>query len=341
MGSDQRASDVSKPSGPKVPTTEDMDDWELKLLGKKGQPFTPSEFKSQRDNLSIISGMSSINGSTGAGNQGGAGNGGNAGCNISLAGSNGQNGHSATSSRNNTLERPTRLLPQQTPSGHKKKIIPVHSDFESSPSPEDSPSSPTDSRDTSPVKEFINRPSPVIEEESKKKKILGKFTKTSLSFRSDKDKSSNSAESANENALSRSRAGSVLSHVGGHSRTYSDGSNAGSNGSIHHGHPTPPKGPRVVLGRETTPTEAPQKIPKDVWDKFDGKSREDLIEMIVSLQDTVENQARKQSDLEEYIDSLLMKILSTNPQLLQKNTAEGQVTTGGFNLSKGLGLGLW
>merc|ERR1712111_185858 len=141
-------------------------------------------------------------------------------------------------------------------------------------------------------------------------------------FRSDKDKSSNSAESANENALSRSRAGSVLSHVGGHSRTYSDGSNAGSNGSIHHGHPTPPKGPRVVLGRETTPTEAPQKIPKDVWDK-------------------VENQARKQSDLEEYIDSLLMKILSTNPQLLQKNTAEGQVTTGGFNLSKRLGLGLW
>merc|ERR1712029_1246212 len=106
MGSDQRASDVSKPSGPKVPTTEDMDDWELKLLGKKGQPFTPSEFKSQRDNLSIISGMSSINGSTGAGNQGGAGNGGNAGRNISLAGSNGQNGHSATSSRNNTQRDP-------------------------------------------------------------------------------------------------------------------------------------------------------------------------------------------------------------------------------------------
>ena len=46
---------------PKVPTTEDMDDWELKLLGKKGVPFTPSEFKSQRDNLSMISGMSSVN----------------------------------------------------------------------------------------------------------------------------------------------------------------------------------------------------------------------------------------------------------------------------------------
>merc|ERR1719259_1110357 len=159
--SDQRNTDAVKP---KVPTTEDMDDWELKLLGKKGVPFTPSEFKSQRDNLSMISGMSSAN--SGGGNGGASvGGGGNL---------------SAANSRTNTLERPTRLLPQQTPSGHKKKIIPVHSDFESSPSPEDSPSSPSDSRDNSPVKEFVNRPSPVIEEESKKKKILGKFTKTSI-----------------------------------------------------------------------------------------------------------------------------------------------------------------
>lgn len=60
---------------------------------------------------------------------------------------------------------------------------------------------------------------------------------------------------------------------GGHSRTYSDGS-ADSGSAAPSCHPTPPKGPRVVLGRETTPTEQPQKIPQDVWDKFDGKSRE-------------------------------------------------------------------
>ena len=35
--------DVGVRPSPKVPTTEDMDDWELKLLGKKGAaPFTPS-----------------------------------------------------------------------------------------------------------------------------------------------------------------------------------------------------------------------------------------------------------------------------------------------------------
>jgi len=45
--------------------------------------------------------------------------------------------------------------------------------------------------------------------------------------------------------------------------------------------PTPgnrPSGPRVVLGRETTPTPqqkiAPSRIPKEVWDRFEGKSRE-------------------------------------------------------------------
>jgi len=282
---------------------------------------------------------------------------------VSLAGGNSLT--SGTSSRTNTLERPSRLnMPQQTPSGHKKKIIPVQSDFESSPSPEDSPSSPSESRDNSPVKEFVNRPTPpVIEEENKKKKLLGKFTKTSLrgmnrsgsmfnlnqmnnikdsghsftfgwlrGFRSDKDRSSEIGSN------------SPRQSVGGHSRTYSDGS-AGSNTSVNAAAGSgqsggPPRGQRIVLGRETTPTEQPQKIPKDVWDKFDGKSREDLIEMIVGLQETVEDQARKQSDLEDYIDSLLMKVLSTAPQLLNKASPEGRNSpnAGGWNISKRLGL---
>ena len=83
----------------------------------------------------------------------------------------------------------------------------------------------------------------------------------------DKDKST-AADSSTSNSLNRT-AGS-----GGHSRTYSDGSSAGSGSAAPSCHPTPPKGPRVVLGRETTPTEQPQKIPQDVWDKYDGKSRE-------------------------------------------------------------------
>ncbi len=64
----------------------------------------------------------------------------------------------------------------------------------------------------------------------------------------------------------------------GHSRNHSDGS--GSSGtSPTHG--APPAGPRVVLGRETTPTPqqqqqngGPRRIPKEIWDRFEGKSRE-------------------------------------------------------------------
>ena len=76
-----------------------------------------------------------------------------------------------------------------------------------------------------------------------------------------------------------------------HNRTYSDGgSSIGSNNQVS-GYPPPPSGPRVVLGRETTPTMGgsgsnqnitnarngesnPTKIPKEVWDRFEGKSRE-------------------------------------------------------------------
>lgn len=46
---------------------------------------------------------------------------------------------------------------------------------------------------------------------------------------------------------------------------------------------------------------------------------QDLIEMVVQLQDVAEKQAKKQSDLESYIDSLLTKVIANAPELLQKN----------------------
>ena len=52
---------------------------------------------------------------------------------------------------------------------------------------------------------------------------------------------------------------------------------------------------------------------------FFSLSLQDLIEMIVNLQDSVEKAAKKQSDLEDYIDSLLTKVIAQAPSLLQKN----------------------
>ena len=41
--------------------------------------------------------------------------------------------------------------------------------------------------------------------------------------------------------------------------------------------------------------------------------------MVVNLQHSVEKQAKVQSDLEDYIDSLLSKVIHKAPDILQKN----------------------
>lgn len=46
---------------------------------------------------------------------------------------------------------------------------------------------------------------------------------------------------------------------------------------------------------------------------------QDLIESIVQLQAQLEHQGKKQLDLEDYLDSLLMKVMARNPDLLQKD----------------------
>ena len=46
---------------------------------------------------------------------------------------------------------------------------------------------------------------------------------------------------------------------------------------------------------------------------------QDLIETVVQLQSQLESQGKRQVDLEEYLDALLMKVMARNPDLLQKN----------------------
>ena len=98
---------------------------------------------------------------------------------------------------------------------------------------------------------------------------------------------------------------------------------------------------RFIPGREHSPSPQQESvvITKELWDKFEGRSREvrvlieksvaclrgvsclcqDLIEMIVTLEANVEQQANKRTDLEEYIDSLLTKVIESAPEILQKN----------------------
>ena len=46
---------------------------------------------------------------------------------------------------------------------------------------------------------------------------------------------------------------------------------------------------------------------------------QDLIEMVVRLQAQVEDGGKKVADMEEYIDSLLVKIIENSPVLLERN----------------------
>ena len=66
-------------------------------------------------------------------------------------------------------------------------------------------------------------------------------------------------------------------------------------------------------------TPADEKLPLDVMNRFNGKTREDLIRVLVTQQATIESQGKKISDLETYIDTLLSKVIEVAPVVLQKD----------------------
>ena len=57
--------------------------------------------------------------------------------------------------------------------------------------------------------------------------------------------------------------------------------------------------------------------------KFNGKSREDLIKMVVLQQNTIDLQGKKITDLESYIDTLLSRVIEVAPVLLHKDVKNG------------------
>lgn len=79
---------------------------------------------------------------------------------------------------------------------------------------------------------------------------------------------------------------------------------------------------RIIVGEENIVEEdsinpAYNNIPKTVVEQFDGKSREDLIVMIYNLQRDAESEKKKNKDLENYLDELLLRVMETTPRILQ------------------------
>ncbi|XP_026758980.1 rab11 family-interacting protein 2 [Galleria mellonella] len=79
---------------------------------------------------------------------------------------------------------------------------------------------------------------------------------------------------------------------------------------------------RIIVGEENIVEEdsinpAYNSIPKSVIKQFDGKSREDLIVLIYNLQKDAEIEKKKNKDLENYLDELLLRVMETTPRILQ------------------------
>lgn len=79
---------------------------------------------------------------------------------------------------------------------------------------------------------------------------------------------------------------------------------------------------RIIVGEEhiaeeETVNPAYNNIPKSSLQQFDGKSREDLIVIIYNMQKDAESEKKKNKDLENYLDELLLRVMETTPRILQ------------------------
>lgn len=77
---------------------------------------------------------------------------------------------------------------------------------------------------------------------------------------------------------------------------------------------------RIIIGKEKDSSHhqnSHSKHSAEVLQKFDGKSRDDLIEMVIQLQTNLRDESKQRTELEEYLDKLLLRVMETSPKILQ------------------------
>jgi len=76
---------------------------------------------------------------------------------------------------------------------------------------------------------------------------------------------------------------------------------------------------RIIIGGETDikMSSNNNRISNEILQKFDGKTREDLILLVCDMQGEVDHYRKKMSDLEDYLDELLLRVMETTPRILQ------------------------
>ncbi|XP_056646931.1 rab11 family-interacting protein 1 isoform X2 [Diorhabda sublineata] len=76
---------------------------------------------------------------------------------------------------------------------------------------------------------------------------------------------------------------------------------------------------RIIIGGETEIKVPAQnyRISNELLQKYEGKSRKDLILSLVETKNDLEKQKKKLKDLEDYLDDLLLRVMETTPCILQ------------------------
>ncbi|XP_012234984.1 rab11 family-interacting protein 2 [Linepithema humile] len=77
---------------------------------------------------------------------------------------------------------------------------------------------------------------------------------------------------------------------------------------------------RIIIGGEDAIkniANLKSRLPHEVLNQFNGKSREDLIELTLQLQAQITEKNKRLNDLEDYIDALLLRVIECSPRLLQ------------------------
>ncbi|BES90863.1 unnamed protein product [Nesidiocoris tenuis] len=75
---------------------------------------------------------------------------------------------------------------------------------------------------------------------------------------------------------------------------------------------------RIIIGKEVTRPASPvNNIYPQLVSQYSGKSREELIYAIADLQNKLNKEVKRQRDLEDYLDQLLLRVMETSPRILQ------------------------
>lgn len=74
---------------------------------------------------------------------------------------------------------------------------------------------------------------------------------------------------------------------------------------------------RIIIGGENESPTVNNRISNELLQKFEGKTREDLILTLCDTQNDLEKHKKKLKELEDYLDELLLRVMETTPRILQ------------------------